>query len=79
MQDLIATRDFGSAVQHEREAQGMSLRALAKSAGISRSALAQYERGAQRPGLEASERIAAALGHSLSYLVHAIEDRGRLR
>jgi transcriptional regulator with XRE-family HTH domain len=79
MKDLIATRSFGTAVQREREAQGISLRGLAKRAGISRSALAQYERGTQLPGLEASERIAAALGHSLGYMVHAIEDRGRLR
>jgi transcriptional regulator with XRE-family HTH domain len=79
MKELIATRDFGSAVQREREAQGISVRALARSAGISRTSLTHYERGTALPSLKAAERVAGALGRSLGFLLHAVEDRGRTR
>jgi transcriptional regulator with XRE-family HTH domain len=79
VKDLIASRDFGSAVQRERGAQGISVRALARSAGISSTALRHYEHGTALPSLKAAERVAGALGHSLGFLLHAVEDRGRTR
>ncbi len=69
--------EFGVRLRAIREEQRISLRRLARQAGISKAALSAYERGEQVPGLGPAERIAAALGHSLPHLLNQIEERSQ--
>jgi transcriptional regulator with XRE-family HTH domain len=48
-----------------REARGLSQAELARRAGMPRSVLNAYERGARQPGVDAVARIAAAAGMEL--------------
>lgn len=52
----------------ERRRRGLTATALAEQMGISRSALSQVERGAQRPSEPFKEKAAKALGLSVSKL-----------
>jgi transcriptional regulator with XRE-family HTH domain len=54
---------FGIWLREEREAAGMSQRALAREAGLSPQAVSRIERGeTQTPRWETIRRLAAALG-----------------
>jgi transcriptional regulator with XRE-family HTH domain len=67
---------FGTRVKQLREAQGISIRHLAKRAGVSKSSLSKIEAGDQVAGLEASERIAAGLGLTLWQILGGADARG---
>ena len=56
---------LGDAVRRLREAQELSLRAVAERAGFSPSFLSQVENGQASPSIASMERIAAALSVSL--------------
>ncbi len=63
---------LGLWVRAVRGEQGLSQRALADRAGISRSYLCDIERGrGSQPSLETLDRLAAALGHSRNDLLRA--------
>lgn len=76
-----STTSSGARLRATREAQGRSLRAVAREAKIDASNLSRIERGIQRPSLDALVRIGQALG--LRNVVDAIElfvdDAGRIR
>jgi transcriptional regulator with XRE-family HTH domain len=64
-----ATRRVGERVAEIRIRQNLSQEALAKRARINRVTLARLERALHPPRLDTLERIARALGVSLSDLV----------
>lgn len=72
---LIETT-LGESVRRLREAQHLSLRALAEHTGFSASFLSQVEHGQASPSIASMERIAAALGVTLSefFAVAAADD-----
>ena len=53
--------DLGSYIRHQRESARLSLRNLAKLAGVSNPYLSQIERGLRRPSAEILQAIAKAL------------------
>jgi transcriptional regulator with XRE-family HTH domain len=57
---------LGTAVHRLREARQLSLRALAERTGFSASFLSQVEHGQASPSIGSMERIASALGVTLS-------------
>jgi transcriptional regulator with XRE-family HTH domain len=74
--DRVAEKSFGGRVKQLREEQGISIRRLAKRAGISKSSLSKIEAGDQVAGLESSERIAAGLGLTLGQILGGADARG---
>ena len=56
----------GQTVRALRERQGLSVRTLAKTSGFSPSFISQVEHGAASPSIASMEKIAQALGVSLS-------------
>ena len=62
-----------------REEQGISIRHLAKRAGISKSSLSKIERGDQIAGLEASERIAEEIIANLTAGLLVVNDGGSVQ
>lgn len=52
-----------------RKERGMSQRALATAGGVSQALIAEVERGKHPPSSRSVERIAAALGCSISDLM----------
>ena len=72
-------RDLGDYIRDQRTTAKISLRQLAKSAGVSNPYLSQIERGLRRPSAEILQQIAKALRISAEALyVQAgiLEDRG---
>jgi transcriptional regulator with XRE-family HTH domain len=69
----VAVR-FGARVRAARQRQGLTLEALAATAGISRATLSNLERGEHSPSLTAATNVARALGVSLAELL-GDEDR----
>ena len=65
---------FGSAVRDRREAQGVSLRRLARRACITPAALSLIERGEVTPSWLNAWRICGALEVSLGELVDEIQE-----
>lgn len=70
---LITTTDqetqrerLGQVVRSLREQQGLSVRTLAKASGFSPSFISQVENGLASPSIASMEKIAHALGVSLS-------------
>ena len=57
---------FGAVVARLREAKGWTRYRLAKTAGLSPVHLTRLEQGEQQPGLAVADRVARALGVSLS-------------
>jgi transcriptional regulator with XRE-family HTH domain len=53
--------DLGSYIRHQRESARLSLRNLAKLAGVSNPYLSQIERGLRKPSAEILQAIAKAL------------------
>ncbi len=56
-----ALDDLGGYIRHQREAAALSLRKLAKIAGVSNPYLSQIERGLRKPSAEILQAIAKAL------------------
>jgi transcriptional regulator with XRE-family HTH domain len=54
-------QDLGSYIRHQRESARLSLRHLAKIAGVSNPYLSQIERGLRKPSAEILQAIAKAL------------------
>jgi len=65
--------NLGESVRRLREEQQLSLRALAERTGFSASFLSQVENGQASPSITSMERIAAALGVTLSQFFQAAE------
>ena len=61
----LKQEEVGEAVRRLREAQGLSLRALAAATEFSPSFISQLERGEVSPSIGSMERIVRALGLSL--------------
>ena len=57
-------------VKEERERQGVSVRALAEMAEISKTYLSEIERGERDPSVKIICKIAVALNVPLCYLIH---------
>jgi transcriptional regulator with XRE-family HTH domain len=69
-----ATAVLGERVKRLRDAQGLSLRELARSAGVSAPMLSQVERGETSPTLQVATKIAGGLGLTLSRLLRLDEE-----
>jgi transcriptional regulator with XRE-family HTH domain len=60
----------GERVRALRKRAGLSLRGLAERSGVTHSAIDKLEKGlTPRPGVEALQKLAAALGVTLNYLL----------
>jgi transcriptional regulator with XRE-family HTH domain len=57
----LAPRDLGSFIREQRTSAQISVRQLAKSAGVSNPYLSQIERGLRRPSAEILQQIANGL------------------
>lgn len=72
-------RDLGSFIREQREAAELSVRHLAKRAGVSNPYLSQIERGLRKPSAEILQSIASALRISAETLyvkAGILEERG---
>ncbi len=65
--------DLGGTVRRLREGQGLSLRTLASRTGFSASFLSQVENGQASPSIASMDRIASALGVTMSQFFHGAE------
>jgi transcriptional regulator with XRE-family HTH domain len=74
----MAEMDLGRKVRSLRESRGMSLKDLAKQAGVSESFVSQIERGVANPSVASLRRLAEALGSSVGALFQGPETGGRL-
>ena len=70
-QDTLDLISEAQQIRRLRKQAGLTQAALAKKAGMARPNLARIEAGRYRPALETLERIAHALGYSVSMLVSA--------
>jgi transcriptional regulator with XRE-family HTH domain len=64
---------FGKVLRRRREANGLSQEALASQAGVHRNYIGLLERGQRMPSLLVIQRLAGALGTSMSELVSDVE------
>jgi transcriptional regulator with XRE-family HTH domain len=64
----VALRDVGGYIREQRNAAQVSLRQLAKAAGVSNPYLSQIERGLRKPSAEILQQIAKALRISAEQL-----------
>lgn len=60
--------DIGSAIRHIRDSKGMTITALAKEIGTTRSYLSDIERGTKKPSFDMLEKICKALNIALDDL-----------
>jgi transcriptional regulator with XRE-family HTH domain len=68
----LSMRDLGDYIREQRHAAKVSLRQLARSAGVSNPYLSQIERGLRKPSAEILQQIAKGLRISAEQLyVHA--------
>lgn len=67
--------NLGESMRRLREEQQLSLRALAERTGFSASFLSQVENGQASPSIASMERIAAALGVTLSQFFQTAEGK----
>jgi transcriptional regulator with XRE-family HTH domain len=70
--DLVAR--FGLVVRRVRCDSGLSQEGLASAASLDRTYISGLERGRRNPTLVTQQRIALALGHPLSSLIHEAEE-----
>ena len=70
----VAAR-FGAVVRGRREAAGYSQEELAERAGLHRTYVSLIERGRRTASIATLERLAAALGSSMTELVEQLERR----
>lgn len=68
---------FGRAVRQVREERGVSVDALATSAGIARTDVEAIEAGRLEPGYRGLRRLAAALGVTSTALLLRVEENER--
>ena len=66
--DGMVLRDVGDYIREQRHAAQVSLRQLAKTAGVSNPYLSQVERGLRKPSAEILQQIAKALRISAEQL-----------
>ncbi|MGH3640368.1 MAG: helix-turn-helix domain-containing protein [Mycobacterium sp.] len=66
---------FGEIVRQHRNALDLSQEALAERASVHANHVGLVERGERAPSIDIAQRIAAALGLSLSALVAEVERR----
>jgi transcriptional regulator with XRE-family HTH domain len=66
---LTPVRDLGGFIRQQRESAQISLRQLAKRAGVSNPYLSQVERGLRRPSAEILAQIARGLQISVESLL----------
>jgi len=66
---------FGEVVRQRRTALDLSQEALAERAAVHANHVGLVERGERSPSIDIAQRIAAALGLSLSALVVEVEKR----
>jgi transcriptional regulator with XRE-family HTH domain len=70
--DLVAR--FGLAVRAARRERGWAQEELSAAAGLDRTYVSGLERGQRNPTLTTLERVASALGCSLSDLIKTAEE-----
>jgi transcriptional regulator with XRE-family HTH domain len=70
--DSIAKR-FGAVLRRRREAAGVSQEALAAKAELHRNYVGLLERGKQIPSILVVEKLAVALGTTMSSLLREVE------
>ena len=70
--ESIAKR-FGAVLRRRREAAGVSQEALAAKADLHRNYVGLLERGKQIPTILVVEKLAAALGTTMSSLLREVE------
>ena len=58
---MVSVRDLGEYIREQRNGAQISLRQLAKQAGVSNPYLSQIERGLRKPSAEILQQIAKAL------------------
>ena len=58
---MVSVRDLGEYIREQRMTSKISLRQLAKQAGVSNPYLSQIERGLRKPSAEVLQQIASAL------------------
>lgn len=74
--ESIALR-FGAVLRRRREVAGVSQEALAEKAGLHRNYVGLLERGKQIPSILVVEKLATALGTTMSSLMRLVEkERG---
>ena len=69
----VSHGSLGEAVRDRREAQGVSLRRLARRAGVTPAGLSLIERGEVQPSWVNAWRICAVLNITLGELVEEVE------
>jgi transcriptional regulator with XRE-family HTH domain len=67
---------FGEVLRRRREAAGLSQESLAAEAGLHRNYVGLLERGKRVPSILVVEKLAAALGTTMSSLLRAVERAG---
>lgn len=67
---------LGEVLETARRAQGLTQAELAEKTGITQAALSRYENDLREPEADALERLADALGVTVSFLIHAGRARG---
>ena len=63
-------------IRSSRKSRGLSQEALAEIAGVNRSYLSKIERGTAIPTIVTAQKVAEALGESLSSLISLCEEDG---
>lgn len=69
---------LGRRVRSLRESRGLSLKALAREAGVSESFVSQIERGVANPSVASLRRLAEALDASVGALFQGPDTQGRV-
>ena len=66
-------KQFGAVLRRRREAAGVSQEALAAKAELHRNSVGLLERGKQIPSIPVVEKLAQALGTTMSALLREVE------
>jgi XRE family transcriptional regulator, regulator of sulfur utilization len=74
---MPANEDLGRAIRRLRQARHLTIRAVARKAGISTGHLGVIERGYGNPRLGTLFRLASALGITCEELVRTAETEAR--
>jgi transcriptional regulator with XRE-family HTH domain len=69
---------IGASLRHVRRRRGLTLRAVAESAGVTESFLSQVERDIASPSIATLRRIAVALGTSIGVILDEAGPHGQL-